>query len=453
MFPIYLGILLLLIALLTQGNNRPRGRLCSAAGIFMLAGVAICLTLPMFHLPKPTGPYAVGTRTLYFIDKSRLENHPHAPQINREVVVQVWYPSAVSTGNHAVYREWKETDPRSTYQAVLPVDALQDVPVANGRFPVVLFNHAWRGFRNRSTYIMQELASQGFVVVGVSHPWNSAIVQLHDGRVADGRGQVDLGNFYAKPALTLKQRLDLSDSEIRTQTDDDKFLLDQLSLADDSIDGARPSPFAGHLDLTHVGAFGHSFGGSVSAELAREDPRVLSAIILDGVLTGPVATTGLDKPLFRIMAETAFLPPGSENSPIQSTRVHAQMGLLGENALAATFKKFGGYQVIIRGIDHENFSDKGFFSPFHSLSGIGEIPQARAAQIIDAYVVAFFRQTLRGQPQPLLNDPHPPFPEVLHFQCWPREITSPNPPSDSQSTTLDQAARNRMLVNPGTQSP
>jgi hypothetical protein len=137
-----------------------------------------------------------------------------------------------------------------------------------------------------------------------------------------------------------------------------------------------------------------------------------------------VADTGLAKPLFRIQAETPEVPPGSENSPIQSTRVHAQMSKLGEGALAASFQRYGGYQVVIHGIDHENFSDKGFFSPFHELTGIGEISQARAAVIIDAYVVAFFQQTLRNQPQLLLSNEKPPFPEVVRFQAWPANSSS-----------------------------
>jgi len=414
MAPIYLAILLLLY-LLARSVGKGARVIAFVVVLLLIAGLGFCIAIPMFHLPKTTGSYSVGTQTMYFVDPSRQETHPHAPHGNREVVVQIWYPSAASTGPHAVYRLWKECDLRSSYQAVLKTDSLLDAPVASGQFPVILFNHAWRGFRNRSTYIMQELASHGFVVVGISHPYNAAIVELHDGQVADGRSQVDLGNFYQKPALTLEQRLNLADTEMRIQTDDDKLVLDRLAQANQSPSG----PFAGHLDLTHVGAFGHSFGGNVSSELAREDSRVISAIVLDGVLHGPVGDTGLDKPLFRIQAETPEVPPGSENSPILSTRVHAEMSKLGEGNLARSFQRYGGYQVVIRGIDHENFTDKGFFSPFHKLTGIGEIPQSRAATIIDSYILAFFEQTLKNQPQALLSgEEKPPFPEVVRFQVW-----------------------------------
>jgi hypothetical protein len=420
MGPIYLGLLGLLVLLLMALRTGKRASIllgCLVALMFA-AGLAACITLPMFHLIKPTGQYPVGTRVMYFIDPSRKEMHSGTPPGQREVVVQIWYPSATSEGKHAMYRQIKECEPRSKYQAVLAVDSLQDSPVAEGKFPVILFNPAWRGFKNRSTFIMQNLASHGFVVVGIGHPYNASILELHDGRVADGRSQTDLGNFNSEPFLNTEQRLALADSEIRIQTDDDKFLLDQL----DGLNKSSTNPLYGHLDLTHVGSFGHSIGGSVSAELADEDSRVLSAVILDGVLDGPVAKNGLPKPLFRIKANLQGLPPGSENSPNPGTRVRYQMGKTGEAALAHSLETHGGYNVVIDGIGHENFDDKGFFTPFSHLSAVGPMPVPRAAEIINAYILAFFEQTLKGQPQALLSDQKPPYPEVLRLQHWPASL-------------------------------
>jgi dienelactone hydrolase len=411
----------LIYPLLRSLRNLGTSRVISfAIVLLLLGGLAICYTLPMFHLPKTTGSYPVAIQTLHFIDPVRVESHAGAPHKPREVTIDIWYPSASRTGKHGIYRLLAECDLRSTYQSVLKTDSLQDAPIAQGKFPIILFNHAWRGFRQRSTYIMQELASQGFVVVAISHPYNAAKVLMADGSVADGRNQPDLGSFYNKPILTLDQRLAMWNEELTIQTADDKLVLDDLTQINDS----STNTLAGHLDLTHVGAFGHSFGGNVSAQLAHDDPRVLSAIVLDGVLHGPVGSTGLPKPLFRIQAESPEAKPGDENSPIQSTRVHAQMSNLGEGNLARSFHKFGGYQVVLRGIDHENFTDKGFFSPFHSLTGIGSIPMPRAAFLIDSYIVAFFTQTLKGKPQPLLTDTKPPFPEVVRFQSWPAETPS-----------------------------
>ena len=218
----------------------------------------------MFHLPKPEGPYPIGTRTVHLIDPSRQETHPHSRPGNREVVLQFWYPSATATGRHAMYREFKETKLRSTYQAVLPVDALQDSAIANGTFPVIFFNPAWNGFRNRSTFITQNLASLGFIVVGISHPYNSAFTELSDGYVAQSRDEPDLGEYSR--AEPLSERLNLAKSELAIQVADDEFVLEQLTKLNETPD----SPFYHHLEMDNVGAFGHSFGGSVSVELALQ---------------------------------------------------------------------------------------------------------------------------------------------------------------------------------------
>lgn len=416
MGPIYLALAILTLMTIGQNDGRRASVILGAFVTLLLAtGLAICYTLPMFHLPKTTGPYPVATRTLYFIDPSRKEMHPHTPPGQREVVVQLWYPAASTEGRRAFYRELKECEPRSRYQAILKTENIQEGPFAAGKFPVILFNPAWRGFKNRSTFIMQELASQGFVVIGIGHPWNASILQLHDGSIADGRNQPDLGDFKSEPLMNFEERMALANGEIRIQTDDDKFLLDQL----ERLNSDSSSPFYQHLDLTHVGTFGHSIGGSTAAELAKEDPRVISAAILDGVLDGPVGESGLPKPLLRLKANLQGLPPGSENSPDPGIRIRFQMGKVGEANLLHSWETYGGYSVLIDGIGHENFDDKGFFTPFSSLSGVGPLAVPRASEIINAYLTAFFKQTLKNEPQPLLASPQQPYPEVIKFQTWP----------------------------------
>jgi pimeloyl-ACP methyl ester carboxylesterase len=418
MFPVYLAVVVLLPGLSKRAaGKRGPAVLAGCATVLLACGVAFSLVLPMFHLPKTTGPYPVGTRTLDFIDPNRRETHADTKPGNREVVIQMWYPSATSHWKHAMYRKWKETDLRSTYQAVLPTDSLQDAPFARGRFPVILFNPSWHGFRNRSTYLTQELASQGFVVVGVAHPYNSAWTELHDGSVADLGNRDDLGHFWVPK--TLEQRRAIASTELAIQTGDNRFVLDELT----KLDQAPNSPYSGHLDLTRVGACGHSFGGAVSVELAATDPRVIAALELDGAIYGEVEQHGLSKPLMRINSPETTLPPDSEHSPSLAVRVWARMRELNDQAVARTYSQFGGYEVNIDGITHENFDDKGFFSPIRGLTHIGSMSQLESAKIVDAYAVAFFRQTLLNEPQPLLSGTIKPPPES-HLVIWPGQAAA-----------------------------
>ena len=48
--------------------------------------------------------------------------------------------------------------------------------------------------------------------------------------------------------------------------------------------GPTALPFAGHLDLDHVGAFGHSFGGIAAAHACQIDRRIKACLNEDGVV-------------------------------------------------------------------------------------------------------------------------------------------------------------------------
>ena len=43
------------------------------------------------------------------------------------------------------------------------------VPVATGRYPLVVFSHGYAGFRDQSTFLTAFLASWGFVVAAPDH--------------------------------------------------------------------------------------------------------------------------------------------------------------------------------------------------------------------------------------------------------------------------------------------
>jgi dienelactone hydrolase len=411
MLPIYAGVVTL--AVLGVRNTQPGAFFGLATIGLLIVGIVCSWALPMFQLPRPTGAHPVGTRTMFLVDPSRLETHDGAPPGNRELAVQLWYPSRVSKGRHAVYRRWRETELRSTHQSVLATHSIQDAPVSEGAFPVLIFNHAWRGFRNRSTFLAQELASHGFVVAAVSHPYNCAVVELPGKRVVRFDGQVDIGDFDADPYVPLENRLEIAETEMRIQTDDDRFVLDQMS----RMNLTRGHPLEGRLDLERVGAYGHSFGGTVAVQLAREDERVKAALELDGVLHGAAAEHGLTKPLMLIEAAATVRLLTTTNSLDRRAQERAQLWNLIASAKQATLKRFGGYRVVVRGINHENFSDKGFMSPLRKLTGIGSLPQWRAAQIISTYAVAFFRWSLINEPQGILSKEVEPFPEA-RMEDW-----------------------------------
>ena len=390
-----------------------RSSLAFVAAAMVAASLVFCWALPMFKLPSPTGRYPVGTRTFHFTDRKRQEMHQGAKLGHREVVAQLWYPAATGKHAKAVYRKKKETTLRSSYQAVLKTHSLQDAPMAAGRLAVIVLNSGWFSFRNRSTFMTQELASHGFVVVSLSHPYNSSMVELADGSIANPDYSLDLGFSFAR-YIPLQERFAIADEELAIQTADCRFVLDEL----EKLDRTAGHPLESHLSLDRVGAYGHSFGGAVSVEFAREDSRVRSALELDGVLHGSAASHGIDKPV--LMLEGPWMiSPGEHTETwapktLESHRVAETSRLWDMIAESKTrlLERCGGVQVVVEGLGHFDFTDQIFMSPLRRLSSAGTMAPKRVAQILNAYVLAFFKETLLDQQSSLLSQQASEFPEV-----------------------------------------
>lgn len=413
MIPVCLAALLMPTVLTGLVGGSARWWCLAIAAVLLAAGAASSWAFPMFKLPKPTGKYPVGTRMLYCTDPNRMEMHTGAWPGNREVVAQLWYPSAIAKGRKAMYRRWKETTPRSSYQAVLATHSLQDAPAAPGRFPVIIHNPAWHGFRHRATFMTQELASHGFIVAAVSHPYNSSLVELSDGRTAHPDYGLDLG-FSLDHYIPLEERLQLAEAELAIQTEDCRCVLNEL----EKLDRTAGHPLESHLLMDCVGAYGYSFGGAVCAELAREDDRVRCALELDGVLHGGAAKHGWEKPLMLIDSPWMVSPDEHKNEEDTRLAETARLWKIIADTKASVLARCGGFRVIIEGIGHANFSDVGFMSPLRRFSQAGAAPQRRIAQILNAYALAFFRQTLLDEPSPLLSESAQAFPEAA-LTIWP----------------------------------
>jgi hypothetical protein len=66
----------------------------------------------------------------------------------------------------------------------------------------------------------------------------------------------------------------------------------------------------------------------------------------------------------------------------------------------------------VAGAVHASFTDLALLADQAGLGTGAALPGARSLDITRAYVRAFFDQHLRGQPQPLLDQPSPHYPEV-----------------------------------------
>ena len=201
-------------------------------------------------LPMPTGPHPVGRVSFDWVDSARFDIYAGNPEARRELVVFVWYPASPQpTAEFALYLPlpWAPTADFLGCPG-LRSHAIPDAAVAadSAAYPVLLLSPS--GFSPLLlAAIAEELASHGFVVVGVNHTYETTVTAFADGRVvpmnpaavggALGPQAGEFGGCRERAAVCEVKAADLA------------FVADQLEEVD-----ARPAErFVGRLDLTHSG--------------------------------------------------------------------------------------------------------------------------------------------------------------------------------------------------------
>ena len=128
----------------------------------------------------PRGEFKVGVRTLEFVNKDQVDVLKSKggidPIYNRSIKVEVWYPAKLVTDakESVIYDEVMGTsnDPKRplipfTFAGRASRDA---TPVtSNGVFPLIIVSHGYVGSRFLLTYLTENLASKGYIVVAIDH--------------------------------------------------------------------------------------------------------------------------------------------------------------------------------------------------------------------------------------------------------------------------------------------
>jgi dienelactone hydrolase len=344
--------------------------------LFSLAALFVAASWIHLELPVPTGSRAVGVTEAVWTDNSRPETHTPELEDHRQVQVLLWYPAVPETGDPASYvpnlRSISAGLVASGELSAAQVFGLRwvrsharvnaDVDSSSDSYPVIILSPG--NATNVEFYgsLAQELASHGYVVVGVNHPYQVAAVELADGSVATYEEDRDIA------AKIVERTLDLS------------FVIDKLeeeSLTRTILDGTA--------DTERLGIMGHSNGGTAAAELCQSDQRIDACLNIDGQAAGgPFGTSPeADAPDHPFMFLT------------KESRLH--------EVIAARFEEGGRgtYRVVLPAASHEQFADGDLLQP-------GLWPFIRTVDRVHAvsrgFMLAFFDLTLRGADQQVLGE-------------------------------------------------
>lgn len=326
--------------------SRILGSICLVAVMLMAVAVWICVPVP--RLTRPDGHYSVGTEIFRWTDANRAEEATADPADKRNVIVQAWYPIASGTGGaHSTYMDGLSNLP--AYVTLIPRFVLRryDRIDTNGvlgaaisadrrKWPVVVFSPGYGAPRAFYTSLVTGLASKGYVVLAIDHPYEAAVTELADGRIATTVEKFS-DNDPDRTAY-MSAHLDLRAADV-------SFVLDQLSGR-----GLLRTSLSGHLDLDRIGVIGHSFGGATAVVAMDRDVRIKAAADIDGTLYGTISGKRLEHPFLLLQSDHA------------ETR-HSKQYLSGNQQLLENLGA-GGYRYEIHRANHYSFTDVPlFFSP------------------------------------------------------------------------------------------
>ena len=309
--------------------------------------------------PHGLGRYAVGLSTVRMVDPARSD---------RTLTVDIWYPA-----------DKRAEAPTASLDLVLTrleLPGVQaDPQAAPGSFPLVVFSHGNGGVRFQSWFLMEALASHGFVVAAPDHAGNTALDAI--------AGTAD----PISVAATNRPR-------------DVSFVIDQMLARDrDPAD-----PLHRRIDERDIAVVGHSFGGFTALATAggfvdyQPDPRV------DAIVPIAPATFGLtDAQLASIDVPTLLMGGTSDTVvPIEPGIVRAWDLVSGRPE----------YRVDVVAAGHNSFTNVCDIRDAYVAAGVGQpllgfveaqaedgcapelLPIEEAHRVTDLYVVSFLTEEL-----------------------------------------------------------
>jgi dienelactone hydrolase len=243
--------------------------------VLLLGAASLCQASPEFKLSAPSGPHAVGVRTVHQYDYSRVyrarvdlfTGQPYTGERARPMQTMIWYPAAKGGAKPVIFADYlrnaatednfgrpaaeidaslknfgRELSPeRAARMRASPMLAVRDAKPAAGKFPLVVYAPSFSAWSFENADLCEILASHGYVVI-------------------------------SSPSMGASTRDMTDDLEgVETQAADIAFLIGYAhTLA--------------QADTSRVAVAGFSWGGMANVFAAARDSRIKALVSLDGSL-------------------------------------------------------------------------------------------------------------------------------------------------------------------------
>lgn len=319
-------------------------------GISMLMMVIFAiipaLIFPQYKLPKMTGNYEITSSVYTYTDNNRIETFTDTGK-NRKVNVEFWYPANTE-----------------------------------GNYPLIIFSHGAFGVKMSNTSTYMELASNGYVVCSVDHPYHAAGTMDTEGNLTIGSSEfmqevIDAnGGVYSD-----EEELEMYDRWMAVRTGDMNFIIDTIT----NYANSDKNDVYKIIDTDRIGLMGHSLGGAASTQLGRDRVDIYAVVNIDGTMLGEYQGFKDGKPI--INNEPYTVPLLSFYSQLVVDQLEANPDYIYPNRYLSSISS-DTFEVCISGSSHMSYTDLPLFSPMlaNVLSGISG-PSAQEASVDEYYCI------------------------------------------------------------------
>ena len=337
--------------------------------ILITANMIPAFVFTDYHGRPLTGEYEVKEDTIILIDESRIEEFEDDGSF-REVPVRFYYPDATGEESHSM--------------------------------PLVIFSHGAFGYyqSNASTYM--ELASRGYVVASLDHPYHSFFTKDSEDKLVTVDPEFFQNAMYIggndnnmseeDVFMITSEWMDLREADVN-------FVIDELK------DGDYGQEWGRLMDTSRIGLMGHSLGGAAAVTVGRRED-VSAVIDIDGSMLGE--QTGVQDGMPVVNEEpytTPLLSIDNETHHQECTEAREAGYPYANNVILDNATE--GFSTYIRGAAHMDLTDLPLFSPF--LSGMlntseSTVNNEECIDTVNALVLDFFDCYLKGEGDFTVNE-------------------------------------------------
>lgn len=389
MLPLYSITLLLTFIIAFKNPKKPTVVKRTLITIFLLFSLALPGYLfPWFTVDEPTGAYKVGTSSFEVIDNSRFDQESEGNQ-PRRIMVQLWYPTDdVKNPPKAQYhehpslfmKEFAELNGipgfllQSFVKQKVPAYKEASLLVQENPYPIIFFSHGLGGNRSQNHFQVLELASQGYVVVGIDH------TNFSPGTVFPN------GDRPGLSGIDLSVNEDILNNYLDEWSKDAQSVLDWLENVNEGEIHEKNwlKQVKGQLDLNKVGYLGHSFGGATASYTLAIDNRFKAGINMDGYPYGNTHELGVKQPFLTIIGDKSLTADAIDDEDYLTEFYNRIEAISGSD-----------HVISLKGAVHFDFSDFPLLSPVTKWIGMtGNASTKELHKTINDITLEFFNTQL-----------------------------------------------------------